>query len=386
MARILSGNDFSFHIKKQTAKDVIPATPDFDEVRRKSGRAVKAVAFVQSEEVKTNNQGLQNIADTESFAAEIAAETTKQSIDLLISAMKSPETVFAVTASDISFSGTGISAAAGTPFATMKVGDFIFPSSTASNNKSYKIVAKADDANMTLSPSPTIEGAGASMTITSNRTITAKTTQYYVGQTRTYDESLGGDNTSYKSFTNGFLDAVTIEVGESGIVGFTGSMKFSSEIAGEAIIAGQTDNPKDASNVISSANDITQFWDGSVIQDCVFASMTVDLQNSSPEVPMSACPTDYADGQMIVTSTIKAINRVDNSLKWQRDYEALTTHNPAVEINHGGGDVTIIEIKKGRITEHTIPDEKDAIGASEMTFAAEEDANSETFVVTRNWV
>lgn len=386
MAEKLSGKDFSFHLKKQATQGVVPATPDFDEVRRVSGRAVKTLDFVQSEEVKTNNQGLENITDKETIGAEISAETTKQSIDLLISAMKDAETVFTVTASDIQFTATDISAAAGTPFAGIDVGDFIFVSGSTSNNRTFKVTAKADDQNMTLSPSPTIEAAGASITVDSNRTKTGTTRQLYLGQTRTYDESLGGDNTSYRSFYDGFIGSMTLEVGETGIVTNTVNMSFEREIAGEAIIAGQTDNQKDSSNVISSANGITQFWDGSTIQDCVIASMSVDLQNNPVEVDIAACPTEYSNGQMVITSSITAINRVDNSLKWMRDYESTTTHNIAVEINHGNGDITILEIKKGKITEHTIDDGKDVVASSQMTLGAEEDALGETFVLTRNWV
>jgi len=386
MAEFLSGNDFSVHAVKQTVKGTVPATPAFDEVRRVSGRALKNVAYTQSEEVKTNNQGVENVADKTTYTAEIAAETTKQSIDFLISAMKSPESANTVTASDIQFTATNITAAAGTPFSFVSAGDFIFPSGTTDNNKAYKVVTKNSDLDLVLSPAPTVEAAGGSFTVVSNRTITAKATIYYALQNRILDTSLGGDNTSYQTYYDNHIQTMAVEVGETGIVGNTVSFAGENLLAGEAIIAGQTDNAKDSSNVISASNDITTFWVNDTIENCVIKSFSLELSNNSQEDDAAGCPTGYAPGQMAISASINARNTIDNSRRWERLYQADTTQKFAVQIDHGSNEYTILEITKGRILEHTIPDGSNVVASSTMSVGAEEDANNETFVLTRNWV
>lgn len=385
MAEFLSGNDFSVHAVKQVTKGIVPATPAFDEVRRVSGRSLKNIAYTQSEEVKTNNQGVENVADKETYSAEIAAETTKQTIDFLISAMKSPESQNTVTASDIQFTATNITAAAGTPFDYASTGDFIVVSGSTSNNQVFKITTKNSDLDLVVSPAPTVEAAGASITVISNRTITAKSTVYYALQNRILDESLGGDNTSYQTYYDNQINTMALEIGETGIVGNTVSFVGENLLAGEAIIAGQTDNAKDSSNVISASNDITTFWVNDSTENCVIKSFSLELSNNSQEDDAAGCPTGYAPGQMAITASINARNTIDNSRRWERLYQTDSTQKFAVQIDHGSNEYTILEITKGRITEHSIPDGSNVVASSTMAVGAEEDANNETFVLTRNW-
>lgn len=387
MAEFLSGNDFSVHAVKQVSKGVVPATPAFDEVRRKSGRSLKSISYTQSEEVKTNNQGVENVPDKTTYPAEIAAETTKQTIDFLISAMKSPESANAVTASDIEFTATNITAGAGTPFSFLTVGgkEFVVISGSVSNDRVFKVVTKNSDLDIVTSPSPTVEAAGASVTVTMNRTITAKSTVYYTLQNRILDQSLGGDNTSYMSFYDHHINAMSVEVGETGIVGNSVNFLGENLLDGEAIIAGQTDNAKDTSNVISASNDITAFWVNDSIENCVVKSMSIELSNNSQEDDAASCPTGYAPGQMSISASINARNTIDNSRRWERLYYNDSTQKFAVQISHGSGEYTILEITKGRISEHTINDGSNVVASSAMSVAAEEDANNETFVLTRNW-
>lgn len=386
MAEYLSGNDFSVHYVKQVTKGNVPATPTFNEARRKSGRALKNLSYTQSEEVKTNNQGVENVTDKTTYPAAIEAETTKQSIDFLISAMKSPESVNTVAASDIQFTATNITAAAGTPFDFVSTGDFIFISGSGSNNRAFKVTTKNSDLDLVVSPAPTVEAAGASVTVDMNRTITAKTPVYYALQNRVTDQSLGGDNTSYMTFYDHQINSMSLEIGETGISGNTINFVGENLLAGEAIVSGQTDATKDASNVISNSNDITDFWVNGSTENCVIKSMNIELNNNLQEDDAAGCPTAYADGQMAISAAINARNVITESRRWERLYYADSTQAFAVQIHHGSSDWTIVEFPKARIIEHSIADGANVVASSSMNIGAEEDANNETFIVTRNWV
>ena len=385
MSRSLNGNDISVHAVEQTVKGTVPAAPAFDEVRRTGGMSIKTREFVQSEEVKTNNQGRVNIADKSTLSAEIAAPTTKQTIGFLLKAMKSPETPFTVTAANIQFTATNMTAAAGTPFASLNNGDFVFIGGSGSNDRAYKITNKISGDDVVLSPSPTIEAAGASITVASNRTITGKTNTYYTLQTRVYDESLGGDNTSYQTQYDHLINTLSLEIGETGIVNNSIAFLGENEIAGEAIIAGQTDNARDSSETISASNDITTFWDDSSPIACTIKSMSIELNNNLIDDDAAGCNTQYGDGQMAISASVSARNPVSDALVWKGRSDTGTRASYAVQLDHGSGDFTIIQITRGVITEHSMPSEGDTVANSEMTIAAEEDANNETFTVTRNW-
>ena len=72
-------------------------------------------------------------------------------------------------------------------------------------------------------------------------------------------------------------------------------------------------------------------------------------------------------------------------MRWKEDFHNLVTHEYAVELKHSDTEFTVIQIGKGRITEHSMPDGAGTVATSEMTIAGEEDLRGITVAVYKNW-
>ena len=387
--RSLNGNDIGVWYKEQTTKGTVPATPDFTQIRRTGGHVDEAIAFVQSEEVKTNRQGKMNIVDTNDIAFELSAETTEQTILFLQAALQNTENVATVTASTISSDADGFNGSGGSEFADFESGDYIFVSGFTNTdlNRTYKITAKAGDGDITTSPAPVaVVAAGDSVTIDCNKTVSGSSQRYFLLQNRVVDKSQVGE-IAYQSYYDQQVGGMTVEIGESGIIGNTVNFAGDSEskVAGLASISGQTDNAADSSDVLSATNNVVTFWVDSATENCVIKSLSLEISNNLQDDAAAGCGTERVNGDFTATASIVARNRIDDSLRWDTLYKNSTTIQTAVELDHGSGKYTVIEIGKGRITEHTYPDGANTVANSEITVAAEEDSRGITVAIYRNW-
>lgn len=386
--RNLRGDDIVVYYKEQATKGEVPANPDFTPIRRTSGKAVKALSFVQSEEVKANRQGKPNIVDTKDISFELSAETTKQSIFMLGAALQSNLVSSTVTSSTISFTATGMSSTAA-DFASFDEGDYIFVtgSGTAADNRTYYITTKTSDSAIVTSPAPdTVVAAGDSITVTSNKFVSGSTQRYFVIQNRTKDTSRVGE-IAYETYYDQQVGSANIEIGESGIIGntvnFAGDSE--SEVSGFAAVAGQTDNAADTSDVLSATNNVTRFWQDGVPLQCLIKTMSLEVSNNLIDDPAAGCGTERVNGDFTASASITARNRIDDSMRWKEDYHNQVTHEYAVELKHNDTDFTIIQVGKGKITEHSMPDGNNTVATSEMTVAGEEDSRGITVAVYKNW-
>lgn len=385
-ARTLSGNDFSAWKVKQTVKGEIPSNPVFKYFRRTQGVARKNVAFTQSSEVKESRQARENVKDTVSFPAELGFEFTEQTIPEIQAAMQNVEEVRTVTSSNISFSTSGASST-GDAFASFEQGDYIFVSGAGetANNRIFKITVKTDDNTVDLSPAPNTEVSGSSITIDSNRTVTGKTPQYFSIQTRVVDQSKA-DDTDYRTFYDCQINTLSFEIGETGIVTGTANYVGENLADGSAKVSGQTDAAKDQSEVIGAQSGVANAWINGVPAQCVIKSQGFELNNNLQEDRAAGCEgAEYANGDLAVTFSLVARNRIDDSMQWRDRYEAGTNFELAREIDHGDGKQTVIVVEAAKITEHTIPNGSNAVASSEMTCAAEESSRGYTVAMYRNW-
>lgn len=388
MARLLSGNDYSVHLSKQTAKGAIDSNPAFDAFRRTEGKARKNTTYVQSAEVKTNRQARQNVTDATTFAAELGFEANEQTIKYMIDAIQGTEATATVTDTDIAADANGFTDAAGSGFANMSVGDYIFVSGFADTtiNRVYRISVKNSDGDIETQPAPpATESAGASVTIQTRKTVSASTIPYYTIQTRVVDESKAG-NTDYQTFYDGQFNTASFEVGESGIITGTLAMVAEALTAGTAAISGQTDNSADSSEVLSAVNDVVRIWVDNVDSNCTVKSMGFEFSNNLQEDRAAGCEgSQYANGEITLSGALAARLPIDNSQVWRDRYNNGTNVALALEIDHGSNKYTVIEIPQAVITEHEIADGSNVVANSEMTYTAEEDSRGITCAIYRNW-
>lgn len=383
-SRTLSGNDFTVAKVEQSVKGEIPTNPTFEIFRRTEGAAVKQVGYVQSSEVKTSRQARQNVKDTVTFPAELSFEMTKQTIGEMQAAFQNTESVRTVTSSTIEFDATGASST-DAAFTDFEQGDYIFVSGSGSNDRVFKITVKTDNDNVDLSPAPTVEAAGASITIDSNRTVTGKTPRYFAIQTRVVDQSAVG-NIDYRTFYDCQINTGSFEIAETGIV--TGAANYVGEqlTPGSAEISGQTDAAIDQSAVISAQSGIEEFWRDGVPDDCIIKSMGFELTNNLQEDNAAACEgAEYANGDLGLTGSLVARNRIDDSNIWRDYYENGTNVELAVTVDHGSGDKTVFVVESAKITEHSRANGSNAVANSEMTYSAEESSRNYTAAIYRNW-
>lgn len=383
-ARTLSGNDFSVYKVEQSVKGEIPATPEFKYFRRTEGVARKEVAYTQSGEVKTNRQARENVKDTVTFPAELSFEMTEQTIGEMQASFQNTESVRTVTSSTIEFTATGATSTA-TDFSQFDEGDYIFVSGSNDNDGIFKVTTKTDGSNVELSPAPTVEAAGAEITIDSNRTVTGKTPRYFTIQTRTVDQSKAA-NTDYRSFRDCQINTASFEIAETGIV--TGAASYVGEYLepGSAAISGQTDATKDVSEVISAQSGVGKAWIDGVPQNCTIKSMGFEINNNLQEDRAAGCEgAEYANGDLGLTGSLVARNRIDDSNIWRDRYEAGTNFELAREINHGDGKITVFVVEAAKVTEHTRATGSNAVASSEMTYTAEESSRGYTAAIYRNW-
>lgn len=389
--RLLSGNDYSVALSKQTAKEAIDANPVFDALRRTDGKARVNTSYVQSTEVKTNRQARQNVEDSVNYAADVSFEFSEQTVPYLQDAIQGVETPVAVIGNTQEATATGFEDPSNLSFADMAEGDYFFASGfpDVENNIAYRITVWTDGGTVETSPippTPYVPGGGAPLvTFTSNRTTSGSTIPYYTVQTRVTDQAAVG-GIDYQTFFDSVFNNASFEIGETGII--TGSFAIVAEekVTGNLLISGQTDSTLDDSEVLSAINNVVKIWIDGVDSDCTAKSAGFDFSNNLQEDKAAACQgSKYANGDMSLSGSLSSRLNIDNSQVWRDRYNAGTYVAIALELDHGNGNSTIVEIPRAVITEHEIPDGSNVVANSEMTYTAEEDSRGFTTVIYRNW-
>ncbi len=386
--RQLVGGDFKVYLSPQTAKGAINASPVFTAFRRVSGRAKKTINYTQSAEVSLDFNAVRQIQDTKEIMAEIETEVTKQTVGMLLAAVHGTETTLSVTASNISATGTGLSAAAGTPFANVNIGDFIFVTgfAGASLNRTYLVTAKASSTAITTYPAPAVtESAGASVTVKCNRTINANTPTYYTGQNRVIDESAVDDVDFYTPF-DGIVNSQSVAVGETGILTSTVSMMFEKDTVATTAISGQTDAAALTDAPLSAVQNVANWYFGGASVLCVLKSATININNNYQKDDAAGCVSRYGRGQFDVTVEGVSRSSIADSMNVRDLYYVGTRTAFGVEFDHGGGDKTVIYIPQGVLTAWDMEDSQNVISNDSFSLAAEKSTSlAYTIAVFRNW-
>jgi len=264
---------------------------------------------------------------------------------------------------------------------------FVSGFADATLNRNYKITTYNSNQDIETSPAPAaVEAAGATVTVASNRSTSGSTIPYYAIQTRTVDTSKAG-SIDYQTFFDGQFNTSSFEVGETGVMTGSFAMMAESLTAGTALISGQTDNTLDASEILSNINNVVRIWIDGVDSNCTAKSAGFEFSNNLQSDRAAGCDGEqFANGDMTLSGALAARLPIDAPLVWRDRYNVGTNVAIAIEMDHGGGDYTIVEIPQAVITEHEIADGSNAVANAEMSYSAEEDGRGYTCVIYRNWV
>lgn len=269
--------DSSVHIASQAAIDDT-TTPVFQEFRRISGTVKNSYSYGTSGIVDPTGQAPSQFLESQEYMAEIETEYTDLTKEFFKKAIHGEEVLVNVTGSDIAFTAAGVDSGTSNAFADLVVGDFFFVSDSASNNGWHSIATKTDNNNVTLKTAPTVESAGASITVYSRKVTSDKNKYYDIMQERLpFDAGVGG--IGYKTMFNGQINSCSISVPEEGAITTNYNYMFAKTVAGSAAIAGQTDSASDDSDSYSATN-ISNFWINGVSKLCEIKTLELSIENN----------------------------------------------------------------------------------------------------------
>lgn len=381
--RQLSGGDWRFYLTPQTNQGAVNANPVFTPFRRTEGRLLKDISYTQSAEVSLDFNPSNQVQDGKELTAELSFEATKQSIGYLIAAIYGSEVSVTQTGAATASTVTGFT---GTP-AGLQLGDYIFVSgfTNAALNRTYRVTAKPTATSISTSPEPAaVVAAGDTVTVQTSRTTNANDATYFTGQNRVIDQSKAGD-VDYETAFDGLINAFSLEIGESGIIGGSQTIQFGREVSGNALVSGQTDAAAGSDAPLSAVQNLANWYLAGESALCALKSATISISNENQRDQAAGCVDRYVRGQP--TISIEGVSRssIANSMVI-RDYCYKGTRiGFGVEFDHGNGHRTVISVPQVVVTSWTAADGQNTISNDEFSASAEKSPLGHAIAVYRNW-
>ena len=369
----------------QTAQDDVTNLV-FQETRKISGEGLAQPTYVQSEIVDPNGQAAKYTYDNRELTSAVESEYTDVTPARFNRAIHSDESITDVTGTDIASTATGFDSGASNAFANLVIGDFFWPTGFVDTglNVAHFITAKADDNNVTVAVAPSsIEATGPSVTIYSRKNTSGKERRYEVFQTRKLNTSLVGD-LSYESLLNGATNTMGITVEEGGIIKTSEAALYEKIVDGVAIIAGQTDEPKNTSSSYSARTNVKGYFVNGISELCQFKTMDIQIDNGYEADNASGC-SDKVLGKGPISSTMTITARIpaNDSDKWK-----LRSNNPdynasfAVLIASNDGLTEVIYAQdNSKLSEYAEPDGSKFI-VGNITASGQCSVNQNTTITT----
>lgn len=373
----LERKDLSVHITPQAVEGVVDATPPFKVIRGTSGIVQSSPTYVTSNEVVTDGQAAQSVQDRQESTLTREFDVSKETITLfedVVHGVQVDNTVTSVVT--IGSDALGF-VSTNSDFASYSVGDWFMASGFVDTdlNVLYKISVKADSDNIETEVAPSsVEAEGASVTFTSFKTSSGVTKTLRTIQNRVFDGSKVA-STNYETFLDCFASIGSVAIDKSGIV--TGSIEYKipTPLSGSAAIAGQTDDAKDTSPVVSAVNNIRALYEDGIDSQCEIQTLSLEFNNNyEGDGGAAGCIDEqFGRGTISVTGSILARTKKSNSSIWKDKNKNGTKQAIAVGFTWPDGDWAIMEITQAIITTHTFTD-GDIIVANEMEFAGDPDS------------
>lgn len=367
--RQLVGTDKSIHLSEQDVKGVLNSNPEFFKVRRTDGSINQTLETTTSAELKNNQQGSSNVVTSTDQAGELSTEVYEQTKRLIVAAIHSEVEDNSITDTDIAVTATGLTI----PGHTLSVGDFFFVRGLTNDNLNITYCVAditGDDIETTIAPVAT-EAAGASVTISSMKYENGLTPTYFTSQKRQLDLSQAGDF-AYSTFRNGIIDALTVEIPESGIITATANMLAEELLDGYSAIPGQTDEAEDTSTAASTENPYSKFWIDGGDSNCQVISSTLEITNGYQSSAAAFCrKKSLGARKFAATGSLVTSSMISDSMKWERIFKDKQRFRLSAEIAFDNGNAMILDLERVFISEHTQPS-GEGFSNNELTIALEE--------------
>lgn len=309
----VQGNEVVFAITKQASPSSgVPVTPTWDVIPRTGGDIDDPVSTTTSSLVDDTRQGARPVKTGESVTGNIPSELqTNSPVFKLFTEGALQNTIGA----DINYNAATISFDNGSSeirdsalgFTDIDVGEYFVPygAATADNIQVYLVTAKADNGTLTVSPAPTTEAAGSSVTIKGANIRSNKNEQGFSVQKRIP----ASDGTVYYTFEGVQISTLGVSVTTESILTTTVDMLGLNKRDGVTQIAGSSDNAETDARVLGSIDGVPQIFIDSVSKDpstVVASDLSFTVDNGSSSVPIvgSATSACIAHGAIGVTGTL----------------------------------------------------------------------------------
>ncbi len=371
----LDQSNITTHLAPQTIEGVIDTNPVFVRVRRTGGTMSSKPTYVTGNELQVDGQAPKQVKDKEEKELTIEFDMSQETAGYFDAVIHGAQVDNSKTASTaIEATATGYIMPAG-HVSDLSVGDWygIEGSAASENDKIYKVSVIVSATEITTSEAPpTVESAGASITLSSRKTASGVTKTLFTAQRRVLDKSKVGD-IAHSTFRDVRSNSGSISFGQSGIVTGSFDYKMGAKTEGSAVIAGQTDGTVDISDSISAAERTAFLYVDGVGTGCLLSSMDVEF-NSNYEGDgggYGGCAEEFGRGQTSVSGAIKAKTDDQAATLWEDRNQNGTRIALASSARWPDGRWMITEVTRAIVTEHTYSG--DTVVSNDMSYTAEGD-------------
>jgi len=236
--------------------------PVWTNVRRTDGViSDKTITMTQSEEVDPTRQAPLNVKTQSTIEGSVNAEfpVNDAAVKILVkSAMQNTYDETDYTASTISFDAATdeIDDTESLAFADIEAGHFFQVFGSDSNdNVVFQVVTKTDNGTVTVSPAPTTEAAGASITIRGSNIRNSANVQPLYVQERIPSAS----DTLYRTFNDMQVGSIEFTTPTGGLITSSYSLMGLSKLDQVIQVAGSTDNPVSNDRIIGSVSGVNEY-------------------------------------------------------------------------------------------------------------------------------
>ena len=385
--RQLTGSDFNSFVAFQTAYGAVNTPLVLRPLRKASGSVKYAPTYVQSPERPADREGVAQVQDVATLDATISSGVSIQSFELFrASVCGAAEVEFTNTATTYAATATGFSGTSGWN-TNLAVGDWFFAEGFTNPllNVPYRVVSKTATDVVTY-PTPVATAvAGPSVTMKSFKTLTGDTPTLLIMQDRAPDDTAAG-GIDYKTVFNGFINTANMTIPETGPLTYETTVQFEKRVAGNAIVAGQSDGAAYADDALSAVQNIEQFIVNDTYATCSVKSMSFQYNNNNLVDQAAGCTQRIGLGQISLSGSIVARSPKSNPFVFRNYYENGTNIlGTGVVLNFGSGKKAVIIMDRVKITEHEQSTEANVVASSSCTYNAEKGQYGKTLRIFRNF-
>lgn len=316
MTATFQSNQVRFRQSRQTTFDGgADATPAFDILPRTSGDITDTLEFTQSEIVDSSRQARSNILTAVNVEGTLNSEmqVADAAFKEIVQGTLQNDLATAVdyAAATISFdNGTSSILDSANGFTGIEAGDFIvtYGAAEPDNVQAYYVQTKTSDGEIAVTPTPTDEVAGASITV---RSQSVRNSNNRIGYTM-QKVLAAGDGDAIDTFENCQYSSFNSSVSPGGLVTVDYSVLGLTRTEGIDGIVGETENPLTVEKVSGAVKGVPQFFINGTSQSGCGALVTqfdIAIDNGSSVVPTvgTAGGCDIIHSAINVTGTLNTL-------------------------------------------------------------------------------